>query len=265
MSAMIDYYEAKDDLTTCFAIFVIIIFIFAVVQIALMLFAREKPPEPDTINTHNPFSEIKNLLKNKKFRYRVLIAAAWSFASSISSPFLGTYKIKELGFSMTTLSMFSIITLIIRVVLLSLFARISYKIKTLSFFRFNYVFAVLAAIVTIFATPENALPLFIINSIFAGLQSSFSPVGGNLTYEVTKPAEYTAALATLSILTGVVGFFTTLLVTPIFDYLQESGTHIVFGTEMYPQQILSIVTVVFGILIVIFSYTHFTKLMKRDA
>ena len=264
MSAILDHYERVDKLSTCFAIFVAIIFVFAVAQILLMIFAQEKEPEPDTRTNHNPFSELKNLWKNKKFRYRVLIAASWSFAGAISSPFLGTYKIKELGFSMTTISMLSIITYVLRIVLLSYFAKISYKIKTLSFFRLNYIFAILAAITMIFATPQNALPLFIINSILAGLQSSFSPVGGNLTYEVTKPAEYTAALAMLSMLTGVVSFFATLLVTPLFNYLQKHGTYNVLGMEMYPQQILSIITVIIGIVIVIFTYTYFTKLIKKE-
>ena len=72
-----------------------------------MIFSSESnipaPPEKDLKAT------VKELLKNKNLLRVAIVFVLYYVNSSIATPFYGSYQIKELGFSLTFVSIITII------------------------------------------------------------------------------------------------------------------------------------------------------------
>ena len=101
-SFTIDKFEAKQNISGAFLTLTITICILTLVQFTTLLLAREKPEKKE--KGESPFKDVKSLLKNKIYKRILIVNFVWAIATNITTPFLSTYQIKELGFSMTFIS-----------------------------------------------------------------------------------------------------------------------------------------------------------------
>ena len=76
----------------------------------------------------------------------------------------------------------------------------------------------------------------------------------NLIYDYVEPIQRTGALAIKYMLSGVVGFLTTCLMSIPIDYIAKNGNKL-FGISMYPQQFTSFLGVI-GV-VLLFLYVKF--------
>ena len=104
--------------------------------------------------------------------------------------------------------------------------------------------------------------MYIIYAMINLLGSSAITIGNNIMYKFTRPVERTAAIAINTILTGLVAFFTTLLITPLFNYIKDVKGSFIFGRTIYAQQLLAALSVTIGLILIIFLYTKFTKVIN---
>ena len=92
-------------------------------------------------NLRNIYSNMERMIQNITFylmihlNLTVLILVFWTFISSIISPFLGTYQINELGFSMTLVSILSVFGNVVRLSLTFLFGKLSIGRPLLNFVK----------------------------------------------------------------------------------------------------------------------------------
>jgi Na+/melibiose symporter-like transporter len=92
----------------------------------------------------------------------------------------------------------------------------------------------------------------------AGINSSVV----NLIYDYIEPQQRTAALALKSALAGAAGFLTTLAVSPLVKYIQESET-LFLGLKVYAQQITSSIAFMLMIILLVYMNTIIRNLKKR--
>ena len=107
VSAVIDYFEAKGDLYGSFLFCGIGIFVLMMLHTATLLLSKEKKTPP--VPKKSASTALGELLKNKRLMKVIFIIALWNAASYITTPFLGTYQIKELGFSMVFISLLTVL------------------------------------------------------------------------------------------------------------------------------------------------------------
>ena len=100
-----------------------------------------------------------------------------------------------------------------------------------------------------FAAPKNGMILFpmylALNTIYSG---SLAVSLNNFLFQICPPEERASALAIYTIMSGLTAFFTTIIATPFFDYIQKHGVT-VFGHGIYTQQLFAAISVVIIILV----------------
>ena len=261
LSAVIDHFKAIGDLKTALILCGIGIVFLTLAHTCTLLFSKEKQEE-DIVQS-NVKETLKGLIKDKNLIKVVLISVFWNIASYTATPFYGSYQTKELNFSMTFISVLSIITAIVRSSFSRPMGRYADKYSFSKMLNICFLLATIAFGVNIFTTPGNGKVLFTIYIVLhaiamAGINSSVI----NLIYDYVEPRQRTAALALKSALAGFAGFFTTLIVSPLVDYIQGAG-NLIFGISVYAQQVTSAIAFVFMILLLVYMNTVIRKIKKR--
>ena len=141
-SFIIDKFEENNNIKGAFIILTITICFLAIFQLLCLLVSKEKPVESK--EKESPFKDTKDILKNKAFLSLVIFNTLWSVANNITTPFLGTYQIKELGFSMTFITTIGIILSFLQIFVVYFFGRYSMRHSYSSIMRTSYIFAIIA-------------------------------------------------------------------------------------------------------------------------
>lgn len=259
-SYAIDSFEAKGNLTGAFTIITVVICVLAILQISCLIFAKEKPIE--VAKKESPIKSIKALCKNKIYVRILIFNAIWALATNITTPFLSTYQIKELGFSMTFISSVGIVVSFLQIFVVYFFGRYSMRHSYASILRIAYVFALVSFGFVILSTTSNGHVMFTIYRIvnlFFGAASAVSST--SLLFTIVPPNERTSALAFNTIVVGLIGFSVTLIVSPILSLLQNTEIFL-FGIRIFAQQILATVSFILTALLLLYYQVFCHKLIK---
>ena len=259
-SFTIDEFEAKGNLSGAFIAMTVVICILAALQIFCLVIARERTGE--AVKKESPLTAIKKLCHNKIYIRILIFNLIWAIANNVTTPFLSTYQINELGFSMTFISTVGIVISFLQMFAVYFFGRYSVRHSYASILRIAYVFALFSFLFVMFSTTSNGYVTFTIYrviNLFFGSASAVSST--SLLFSVVPPSERTAAIAFNTIASGLVSFFVTLAVSPVLDALQ-SARPLIFGIEVYAQQILAFVSFCITILLLIYYQIFCHKLIK---
>ena len=196
--------------------------------------------------------DIKALLGDKMFRRIVLVFVLWNIAVYSATPFYGAYQIKELGFSMTFVSVLSIAYSVVRVCCSRAMGRLADRAGFGRMVCLCFMIAAAGFFVNIFTAPANgrifyALYYCLYAASMAGINSSIS----NLIFDHVHGANRKAALAINAAVGGSVGFLTTCAMGPVVSLIQKNGNAL-FGLRMYPAQFVSAVAFAVTALLVVY-------------
>ena len=257
VSAVIDYFEAKGDLYGSFLFCGIGIFVLMMLHTATLLLSKEKKNPP--VQKKSAGAALGELLKNKRLMKSILIIALWNAANYITTPFLGTYQIKELGFSMVFISLLTVLYSVSRALISRPLGRYADKTSFLNMLNVCYLFMAAAFAVNIFTTPENGRIMFSLYYLLyalgcAGITNSEI----NLVYESVDHEHRMGALALKSTISGLAGFAASLLVSPLVDYIQRNGNRFL-GMQVYAQQVLSAITLSIALILLVYLNTVMRK------
>ncbi len=250
MSWVAGYFTEKGEKETAFIIFAITIFVLMICHSLTMIFSVEKPmPES---NEHG-LKEIFSTFKEKGVILVAVVFVLWNIASNSTKPFLGTYMKNDLSleywFRIGFLPAISAVARIVASIVLGIYADKKSFAKMVSI-----CFGIAAAsfLVITFASPAfgsaNGYIMFTMHYILYGIA-----MGGinssliNLCYDYAPVEKRVGALAVTQAVSGVIGFLTTVLVSPLVDKIQANG-NTVFGMQIHAQQLVSIVGVTFSCL-----------------
>lgn len=237
--SLMDHFEARGEVRTSFIICGITLFVLTVLHSLTLLFSREKPKEPAPAQESHP---IRGLLGDHEFIKVIIIPILWSISHYVSLPFYGTYQIKELGFSMTFVSVLSILYALFRSAFSRPLGKFADKHSFAEMLNICYIIAALAFLVNAFTVPANGkifyTAYYILYAIgMAGINSSEI----NLIYERVAPHKRMLAFALKNTLAGLAGFGTTLLASLLVAHIQQNG-NMLFGIPVYAQQVMSLIS-----------------------
>lgn len=253
VGSVMDYYEEVGNSMAMFAFCSIGVGMLTLLHTLTLVFSKEKPLGNHV--TIRPVIMIVNLFKNKNLMKVILISALWKVVTYMTTPFYGTYQIKELMFSMTFISIVSAIAAIVR----ALVSKPLGKLADKSFVRvltICYSFAFLAFGINSFTVPNNGKVFFIIYSVLYALATAgIDNCEMNLAYGMVKEKERVGALALRMAIGGIVGFLTTLAISPLVSYIQNSGNTFL-GLNVYAQQVISALGA--AVVIFILGYLYFS-------
>jgi len=260
MGSIIDRFEVAGNLNGALFTCGITIFGLMMLHSATMIFSKEKPAEEkEKIPTDKMLSD---LVRDKDLFKVIVVAVLWSVVNYSSTPFYGSYQVKELGFSMTFISVLSAIAAVVRTIFSRPMGKFADKYSFANMLNICFGIMLAGYIVNVFTVPENGKVLFLIYYILnaiamAGINSSMT----NLIYDYVVPERRVGALALKSTLAGVAGFVTTLAVSPLVSHIQNNGNNI-FGINIYAQQGVSLIAAV--LLLLLYVYLNLVVLRMKN-
>ena len=132
-----------------------------------------------------------------------------------------------------------------------------------SLFKASFVFALLGFGIITFTTTANGHVMFTIYRVFNLFFGAALGVSSTaLIFSIVDEGERTASLAFKSVLTGLVGFVTTLVASPIMTRLQNANITL-FGINIFAQQILAFISFCITALILVY-YQFFCKGLNKN-
>ncbi len=260
-SLIIDKFEAAGNLSGAFTILTVVIFALAVLEISCLIFTKEKPIKIQ--KSESPLKSVKALCKNKIFVRILIFNAIWSLANSITTPFLSTFQIRELGFSMTFISTVGIVVSLLQMAVLYFFGRYSMRHSYASVLKIAYIFAVLSFVFVMLSNSSNGYVMFTIYRIINLIFNAASAVSAtSLLFVIVPPSDRVAALAFNTVITGLIAFLVTLIVSPILTALQSAEIFL-FGIRIFAQQILAAVSMIITVLLIVYYQLFCYKLLTN--
>lgn len=249
MGNAIDNLEAAGQQREAFIIGAIAIAVLMLLDAASLMVVREQPAEKEAEGGN---ADVRALLRDKQFVRIMLVGVLWYVANYAATPFFGSYQIKELGFSMTFISVIGIVYSLVRVVFSPLLGRYADKTSFSRMVMVCFSVAAVSFLVNVFTVPENGRVVYTIyyclNAVaMSGINSSLT----NLIYDHVKGDNRRNALALSASAYGVCGFLSTCVMSPVVAMMQENGNRI-FGMAMYPAQFVSAVAFVLTAVLVVY-------------
>lgn len=247
---VLDHYKLSGRLNTAFIIVAAVIVVLTIIHSASILLAPEKE-----IETHKKISivdAVKNVVKNKNVLKIFLVCIAYYAATYISTPYHAVYQLNDLGFSLTTVSILTIIGNMSRIVFSRFWGKLADKKSFITMFKWALAVLGVANAAYIFATPKTALITVTLYYIFHGIaMGGINNAITNIIFVYAAPSERSDSLAVCQAVSGTVGFLSTLLISPFIAFMQSRGNTL-FGITIYAQQIISIISFLMITAIIIF-------------
>lgn len=254
MSWVVSYFSEKGEAETAFVIFALTMFVLMIGHSLTMIFSVEK------IQPISKEQGVKEIFSTFKERGVVLVAVVfvlWYIATNSTKPFLGTYMKNDLQleywFRIGFLPAISAVSRIIASIVLGIYADKKSFAKMVSI---CFGIASASFLAVILCSPNlgsaNGYIMFTLHYILYGIA-----MGGinssliNLCYDYAPVEKRVGALAVTQAVSGVIGFLTTVAISPLVDKIQENG-NTVFGLEIHAQQLVAIIGVVFSLLAMIY-------------
>lgn len=241
---VIDRFEEQNNLRGAFLCISITLFALSILHTLTMVFSKEKVIP----HTESARESLRGLFRDRGFLRIVLITVLWSCATYVATPFYGTYKNGELGFSMTFIAILNAAHCLVRALFSRPLGRFADKNSFLSMLNICLSVEAVALAVNIFTVPANGHVLYTVYFILhgvalAGANSSLI----NLIYDYVKPNQRTAAMAIRCAVAGIVGFLTTFVASFLVSAIQKAGNQL-FGIPVYAQQVTTCFALLFILL-----------------
>jgi len=257
MGSLIDRYEAMGRIKESFIICGITILGLTVLHTATLIMSREKPA---TEKEKAPMREIlTGLLRDRSYFKVIFVSVLWNVSHYVSTPFYGTYTVKELGFSMTFISIISMVYALVRSAFSRPLGRYADKRSFDKMLTVCFLVAMVGFAVNIFTVPSNGKVFYMIYYVLYAVGMAGINSGGiNLIYEHVSPEKRVCALALKNTLAGIAGFLTTIVASRLVAHIQANGNTF-FGMHVYAQQVTSALSVILVAVTIIYLNTVVIK------
>ena len=259
LAFLFDKFEADGNQTGAFICGAVILGTVTVLHTLTLIFTKEKPDFSENIasgaQSGKQKTSIKELLRDKTLWKIVFLSALWSAANYATLSFSATYRLNELGFSMTLSAIITAVGSVARAVFSVPLGKFGDKKGFSALLCLSYLIAAAAYLAMTFTAPANGKVLYTVYYVLhcvamAGINGSMI----NIVYDYVPSYKTSGALAIKQSISGVVGFLVVLALTPLMTLIQKNGNS-VFGITIYSQQIFAVIS----LLIVVFlaAYSHF--------
>ena len=259
MGLAFDAMDAAGNTRGAFVLGGAVLFVLTILNAVSLMPVKQKPQE-----TAQQTGSIRELMRNRNFRRVVIVFVLWYAATYASTPFFGSYQIKELGFSMTFISVLSMAHSILRASASPLLGKFADRHSFSKMVTVCFMFGAASFFVNMFTVPENGSVMYtlyycILAFAMAGTNSAMT----NMIYEYVDERNRSSALAINWAVAGTAGFLVTCLMSPVVDLIQHNG-NMLFGMTMYPAQFVSGVAFVITAVLIAYVYHAFIRVKKAQ-
>jgi len=263
MGTLIDHFRYQSEMETAFILCGVTVFILTLLHTLTMAFSAEIPL-PEEPGRSNPIREMFGTLKNKNVVKVTVLFVIWHMATSSATPFYGTYLIKELGFSLQFVSILSIIYSLVRASVSTFWGKFADKNSFASMVSICLCIAGAGFFVNVFTVPANGRIFYTLYyALYAVAMGGINSALTNLVFDMVEPQMRSNALALSQSVSGVIGFFTTLLMSGLVSHIQTNGNRFL-GLDMYAQQVTSAAAFIFTMLSVLYVIIAIRPKKKTD-
>lgn len=248
ISLVIDRFEAAGELTTAFVICGCSILVLTILHSLVLLVSKENAEE----KKEQSASSFVSLLRDRQVFKIIGISVLWYAANYATTPFYGTYQIKELGFSMTFVSILSIAYSIVRAVCSLGFGVYADRKSFTAMLNICYAIAAAGFFINIFTIPENGKILYTIHYVLYAIAMAGIGNGAlNMIFSNVEPSRRMQAYALQQCISGAVGFAVTALVSLLVHSIQNNG-NVFLGMNVYAQQVVSAIGFLITVLLIFY-------------
>ena len=253
---VIDRFEAAGSIETSLIFCGVGIFVLMLLHTATLLLSLEKPVEKKN-------TQIRDLLRDKGLFKVILITVLWNVANYATSPFYGTYQTKDLGFSMTFISVLAALYAVCRSLVSKPLGRYADKTSFTRMLNICFAIQLLSFAVNMFTVPSNGKIFYTIFYILHAVAMAGINSGAvNLIYDYVDHDRRVGALALQNTLAGFTGFFTTLVVSVLVDFIQANGNTFL-GMNLYAQQVVSGIGAIVVLIILVYLNMAFRNMNTK--
>ena len=257
MGAVVDHFRDKGEIRTAFILSAVVLFVLTILHTLSMVFTVEV--EHPTTKKSSIKDTVKELLKNKAVLRITLIFVLFYVAKDVSAPFYSTFQINDLGFSIKFISIIGMGGSILRVLISRFLGRYADRTSFAQMIEKCFLLLAAAYLFVGFANQHTGKIMFALYYAFHGLAlAGINSALTNLVFDYVSHESRADSLAVCQAVSGVIGFFATIAVSPIVAVIQNNHNSI-FGITFYAQQLLSFVSFAICILIVIYVRKVFIK------
>ena len=250
MGAITDRFSESGNIKTAFIILAAVIFLVMTLHTLSLVLTVEKEMLQD--KSVSLIGNIKEVLNNKNALKVTLVFVLYYIGNYICVPFFGTYQIDELGFNLKFVSLLTIFSSVVRISVSKFWGRYADKKSFANMMEKCLLLLLFSYLCVIFAVPSNGKIMFILYYIFHGVaMGGINSALTNMIFDYVPYEKRSDSLAVCQAAAGTTGFFTTLAVSPLISYIQQNNNS-VFGINMYAQQAVSVLGLLFTAVAVIF-------------
>lgn len=263
MGGIIDGFEQAGNLNVAFIVCGVSIFTLATLHSLTLILSKEKPCEK--VEKVSVRKMLSGVFEDKTFYKIIILLALFAITSYSSATFNYSYYIKELGFSMSFISATTAIGAVLQALCSLPLGKFADKRSFASMVNICYILTAVVFLLNVFTVPSNGKVLYtasiIVNSIrMAGITSATI----NLVYDYVDRKHRVIALAITNAVSGVVGFFATIAVSPLVTYIQNNGNTFL-GIKVYAQQVTSMISVIFSIILILYLNLVVRKIKRKNS
>lgn len=263
LAYLFDKFEADGNQTGSFICGAVILGIVTLLHTITLVFTKEKPDfsEKDGSIARSGVQKtsVKALLRDKTMWKIVFLSSLWSAANYATLSFSGTYRLNELGFSLTLSAIITAAGSVARAVFSVPLGKLGDKKGFSTLLYVSFLIAATAYLAMAFTAPSNGKVLFTVYYVLycvamAGINGSMI----NIVYDYVPSTRTSGVLAVKQSVSGIIGFLVTLALAPLMTLIQ-SHNNLVFGITVYSQQIFAVISLVIVLFLAAFSHFAFGK------
>lgn len=261
MGAVIDYFNENGQIKTAFILSAVIISIIMILHTLAMVFAEER--ELAQPHREKLLQTIGELMLNKNILRVCGVFILYNISNYASVPFYGTYQIGELGFSLKFVSAIVMCGSMSRVLVSKLWGQYADKKSFAAMVEKCFIFMGISQLFVVFANPTTGKFTFVLYYVFNGIaQGGINSALINLIYDYVPLEKRADSLAITQAVAGLVGFLTTLCISPLVSHIQRCGISLL-GVSIYAQQVVSLLALLFTVFTILYNRCTIIKGDKK--
>lgn len=260
MGSLMDHFRERGDIETAFAISAVVILVISALHTLTCCLTVEKPtPHSDK----KLFDTIREVFTNKPIIRLTVLLSLYTIAGAVSTAFYGTYLINELGFSLKLTSLLSIGSSLFFMASSRPWGKYADRKSFALMIEKCFFFLAAGYLCFTFASPTTRIVTVFLYYALVGISNG--GVGSammNMVFDYAPPDKQADSLAVSQAFSGIIGFLSTLAISPLVDHIQKSGNTF-FGLPLYAQQVTSFISFLLVVLCIVYVRAAFLK-EKKD-
>ncbi len=262
LGMVMDRFELAGKLVSSFVLTICLgLFISSMSFIALMNIDGNWQPKAGASRGSALGPMFKALARNRPFLHVVVLQIFWTCAQCMTVGFLGSYKSKELMYSIGAIQIFNILGNAFRFVLSKPLGKFADHTSYSKCIEFGLCIAAAGFLAAVLASPDNRWLIIVFTLLSSISQAALSSNLFNIMYDVVPPEHFVQASAIRNCVGGVFGFLASLAGSRVLTYVQDHGNAFL-GFPVYGQQLLAAAS--FLLCIGTALYVHKFLLKKRQ-